>query len=419
MSALARMFLEEGKQISGSDITESEITKSLEKLGAKIFIAQRQENLPADADLVIYTLAIGEDNPELIKAKKLGLPTLTYAEALGEVSRGKFTIAISGTNGKTTTTAMVAKILIDAGFDPTVIVGSLAHFENQDGGEESSNFRAGKSDFLVVEACEYKRSFLNLNPDILVITNIDNDHLDYYKDLSDIQSAFIELAQKIPEDGYLVSDIDNPNIEPVAEAVERNMIDYKDLSLGAVKLTLKVPGEHNVLNTKAALAVAAILEIDTKNAAGSLEEFEGTWRRFEYKGKTKKGALVYDDYAHHPTEIKATLSSAREKFPDKKIIVVFQPHLYSRTKILFKDFSSAFGDASQVILVPIYGAREPEDKSVSLEELAEEISKKGTAAEYVSSLSASAALLQKYGEGDLIITMGAGDVYNLLDEIIH
>lgn len=411
MSAVAQLFLHEGKKVSGSDTGSSKVTELLEEKGAKIYLSQSAENIEEDVDLVIYTIAIDAENPELKEARNRKIPIITYPESLGLISKDKFTIAVSGTHGKTTTTAMIAKVMIDAGLDPTVIAGSLMS-------EYGSNFVPGKSQFFLVEACEYKRSFLNINPNILVITNIDNDHLDYYKDLADIQSAFGELAQKLAPEDFLICNMSHPSLEPIIEdpKVECNIIDYPSLE---AKLELRVPGKHNVENAKAALAVATVLEIKDKKAIKSLENFKGTWRRLEALGKTKNGALVYDDYGHHPTEIKASLAALREKFPKKKIVVIFQPHLYSRTKLLLKEFAGSFEGMSEVIIAPIYAAREVDDKSISAEILAGEIKKSGISAKAMGTFEEiSQYLITAFNSDYVIVTMGAGDVYKIAEKLV-
>ena len=315
------MFLRGKKTVSGSDIARSEITKALEKIGAKIYYRHSGKNLKA-ADLVVYSPAVAENNPELIKARKLGIRTFSYPEMLGAISKDKYTIAVSGAHGKTTTTAMVGMMLRDAKLDPTIIVGSLLR-------EEKSNFVAGRSKYFVVEACEYKRSFLNINPKIAIITNIDNDHLDYYKSVKNIQKAFGEFAAKLGKDGYLICNPNGKYMKPVVKIAKCEIIDYTKLPRD---FKLKVIGEHNLDNAQAAFAVGKMLGIRENTIRKSLENFSGTWRRFEYKGKTKNGVLVYDDYGHHPAEIKATLKSVREAFANNTIFYVFQQHLYSRTK---------------------------------------------------------------------------------------
>ena len=404
VSAIARMMLLEGKVVSGSDTASSAIIDELRKLGAEIFLGHSADNVADDVDLIVYTPAVDFENQELKKGKKLKIPTLSYPEILGLISKNKYTIAISGAHGKTTTTAMIGKILMDAKKDPIIIVGSLLK-------DIHSNFVAGKGKYFVVEACEYKKSFLNLNPKIIVITNIDNDHLDYYGNLENIKKAFGEFAAKLSEEGYLICDTNDNNLKGIIKKTKGKIIDYAKV---AASFNLKIPGEHNIKNAQAAMAVAEILEIDKGKAIESLNNFSGTWRRFEYKGKTKNGVIVYDDYGHHPTEIKATLKGAREFFGDKKIWCVFQPHLYSRTKLLLNDFGESFGGADEIILADIYAAREPKDKNINSKMLAEEIIKNGGAATYVESFDKIAKLLaEKAKKGDVIITMGAGDVYKV------
>ena len=413
VSAIARMMLGEGNPpvggVSGSDVSDSAIIEELRKLGAKIFLGHNADNVADDVDLLVYTPAATADNPELKKAAELGLPMLSYPEMLGLISKDKYTIAVSGAHGKTTTTAMIAKILIDAKYDPTVIVGSLLK-------DNRSNFVAGKSWYFVVEACEYKKSFLNLSPKIIVITNIDNDHLDYYGNLENIKKAFGEFVSKLPEDGYLVCDPNDKNLKEIVEKAKCGVIDYAKVSNN---FNLKIPGGHNIKNAQAAMAVAEILGVDFKKAENSLESFEGAWRRFEFKGETKNGVLVYDDYGHHPTEIKATLKGARELYPKNKIITVFQPHLYSRTKFLFGDFGKSFGDADEIILADIYAAREPKDESINSRMLAEEITKNGGKTRYMESFDKIAGFLAENArKGDIVITMGAGDIFKVGEKLL-
>lgn len=407
ISAIAKMFLLEGKNVSGSDMSDSEIISELSKSGAKIKIGHDANNLPEGTDLVIYTIAITEGNPEFIEAKKMGLQMVTYPQALHEISKDKYTIAISGTHGKTTTTAMIAKIMMDADLDPTVIVGSILK-------DAKSNFVAGKSKYLVVEACEYRKSFLNIEPTIAVITNIDNDHLDFYKDINDIQNAFGEFAGKVPKGGFVVCNPQDKMVKPAIKEISSKIVDAYEFR--NEKLKLKVLGEHNKKNSDMALAVAHLLGIPKNKSKKSLEDFSGTWRRFEYKGETKSGAIIYDDYGHHPTEIKASLKGAREMFPKQKITVVFQPHLFSRTKLLLNDFSKSFNDADKVILAPIYPAREPFDSSISSEILTEKIGKKAESFKDFDGIEKH--LIDSLSKGDILITMGAGDVYKIGEEII-
>ena len=409
VSAIARMMLAEGKIVSGSDSSNSLITKELEKLGAKIFSGHSADNVAENVDLVVYTPAVDFENPELKKGKKLKIPTLSYPEMLGLISKDKYTIAVSGAHGKTTTTAMIGKILMDAKYDPTIIVGSLLK-------DQKSNFVAGKGNHLVVEACEYKKSFLNLNPKIIVITNIDNDHLDYYKKLENIKKAFGEFAAKLDGNGFLVCDPNDENLKDVIKKTRANITDYAKTNNN---FSLKIPGQHNIKNAQAAMAVARILGIDDKKSLKSLNDFSGTWRRFEYKGETKNGIIVYDDYGHHPTEIKAMLKGAREFFGDKKIWCVFQPHLYSRTKLLLNDFGRSFSDADEIILADIYAARELKDESINSKMLAEEIIKNGGKAVYMESFDKIAEFLTENAKkGDVVITMGAGDIFKVGENLL-
>jgi len=407
ISAIAKMFLLEGKKVSGSDMSDSKIVEELKKAGAEINIGHSAKNLPKDLDLVVYTIAITDENSELKEAKKRNIKCITYPQALNEISKEKYTIAVSGTHGKTTTTAMIAKIMIDAGLDPTVIVGSLLK-------DTKSNFVAGKSKYLVVEACEYRKSFLNIEPDIAVITNIDNDHLDFYKDIADIQNAFGEFADKVTEKGYIVCDEKDKLVTDVIKNIKAKIVFSNQFKSD---LKLKIPGEHNKRNAEKALAVAHLLEIDKKKAIKSLEEFSGTWRRFEFKGETNCGALVYDDYGHHPTEIKATLKGAKEFFDGKKIIAVFQPHLFSRTKLLLNDFAQAFKDADEIIFAPIYPAREPFDATISSDILASKI--KNTKAISLKDFEEiNKYIVENLKKGDVLITIGAGDVYKIGENML-
>jgi UDP-N-acetylmuramate--alanine ligase len=407
VSAVARMFLLEGKQVSGSDRSESEVTRELAKLGAKIFVGHATENVANDIDLIIYTIAIPPDNPELARARELGIKAITYPQALGLISADKKTVAVAGTHGKTTTTAMLAQIAITAQLEPTVIVGSFLL-------DHASNFIAGRGDLFIVEACEYQRSFLNLNPQIVIITNIEADHLDYYRDLADIQNAFAELVAKIPADGFLICNPNDSNLAPILVAAKCQIIDYTQID--TKELNLPVPGAHNVLNAQAALAVAEILKVSPSTSFSALNKFSGTWRRFQFKGELPGDVLIYDDYAHHPTEIRATLAAAREKFPERRIMAVFQPHLYSRTRQLLADFGSSFNDADRVLLAPIYAAREMPDGVTSSDQLAEAIGSKATS--YSDLPAITAALKNTVQPNDLIITLGAGNICEVAEALL-
>lgn len=395
VSAIARMLFLQGKIVTGSDNGQSEITEDLKKLGIKVFIGQKAENLEKDVEMVIYSVAIEENNPEIVEAKRRGLVCLSNPQMLGELSKEMFTIAVSGTHGKTTTTAMLGHIMKKAGLDPTVIVGSKILGEN-------SNFIAGKSKYLVVEACEYKRSFLNLSPSILVITNIEADHLDYYENLEDIKSAFKELEQKVPKDGFIVKEED-----------------YKKVKTG---FDLLVSGKHNILDAQAAIKTAELLGIPQKKSKEFLKDFKGTWRRLEYKGKENNkndGNIFYDDYAHHPTEVKASLLALREKYPEREIVCVFEPHQQSRTKLFFNDFVEALKLADRVFIAPIFITRETDDGITTNKTLAETINKfvPASAVENVEELKTMIKNI-KSSKPLCIVLMGAGNIYNWTDKII-
>lgn len=410
VSAIARMLSLEGKEISGSDTSLSPVTIELENMGIKVFGDHNASQIKDDIDLVVRTIAVPDENPEVIKAKEFNIPVISYPEMLGIVSKDKYTIAVSGTHGKTTTTAMIAKILKDNDLDPTVIVGSMLK-------EEKSNFIAGKGPYLVVEACEYRRSFLNINPKMIVITNIDEDHLDYFKDLKDIQSAFTQFAEKLGPEDYLIADVLDESIIPVVNAIDTKLVDYS--CYREMSFELNVFGDHNKSNAGAALAVAHTLGISPKKALESLKDFKGTWRRQELKGEAKSGAIVYDDYAHHPTEIKATLNALRKKYPTEKIIVAFQPHLYSRTRDHINEFAEAFKNVDKILLAPIYAAREKDDGTISSEILREEMIKHS---EDVQTFNSFSDLVNYADEtlvnGDIFVTMGAGNIYEVGESLL-
>ena len=404
VSAIARMLHLKGKKISGSDSGKSEIIEDLEKLGIKIYIGQDKENIKEDTEVVIYSIAIPESNPELMEAKERGLICKTYPEALGELSKEMYTIAISGTHGKTTTTGMLAHIMKEAGLDPTVIIGSKLNGKN-------TNFISGNSKYLVVEACEYRRSFLNLHPKILVITNIEADHLDYYKDLEDIKSAFREITNKVPTDGFIVCNMEDGITKDCVSGTKAKIINYKDIK---EEINLSLPGEHNIQNARTAISALEALGIERNRGIEYIKSFKGTWRRLEYKGE-KDGNIYYDDYAHHPTEIRASLNALKSKYPDREIFCVFEAHQQSRTKFLFDDFVTSLSIADKVFVAPILVVREEFDPSMTNIVLAEAINKKN------NSSIAKAVQTKEELEKDLeniktdkplcIVLMGAGNIY--------
>lgn len=436
MSGLAEILLAEGFRISGSDSRRSPLTEQLEKQGAAIRYGQRKENLSSDIDLVVYTAAIHPDNPEYIAMREAGLPSLTRAELLGQIMRNYRTpIAVSGTHGKTTTTSMLSEILLRADMDPTISVGGIMKSIH-------GNIRVGNSDIFVTEACEYTNSFLSFFPKIGIILNVEEDHLDFFKDLSDIRSSFRRFAGLLPEDGALIINAGIEKYEELTAGLSCRILtfgldescDYRPADISyddkgcpsftlirkhadPVPVRLSVPGEHNILNSLAALAASDLLSIADEEAAGALASFDGTARRFEYKG-TLGGITIIDDYAHHPTEITATLHAA-QNYPHRSLWCIFQPHTYTRTKSFLKDFALALSAADHVILADIYAARETDTLGISSRTLLEEIRKLGGDCYYFPSFGEiEKFVLENCINGDLLITMGAGDVVNIGESLL-
>lgn len=404
VSAIARMFKGQGKEITGSDMSQSEIIDDLVKEVMKISVGHNRDNIEEGTDLVIHTIAIPESNPEMAYAREAGIKTMTYPEVLGELSKTMYTIAVSGTHGKTTTTAMIAHIFEKAGLKPTVIVGSKLLGQN-------SNFVVGDGKYLVVEACEYKRSFLNLYPKALIITNIETDHLDYYKDLEDIQDAFRTIAKRVPQEGFVICDSHDEKVAPVLEGVEAKVIDYRQ---GMESLELSVPGLHNQQNAQAALALAKALDIEKTVATEALKDFKGTWRRLEYKGDILGSVPLYDDYAHHPTAIKAGIAALRESYPHKKIICVFEPHQQQRVKDFAKDFALALSRADKVYVAPIYRAREVRDEALTDDMLAQMVD---GAKAVATPAELEEELKQSADNESIVVMMGAGHIHDWVVEI--
>lgn len=407
MSALAQLLREQGNEVRGADRAASPVTELLEEKGIKVLIGHDASNVNADTDLLVYSAAVPDDSPERARAHELGIPQLSYFQMLGSVSRRYRTIAVAGTHGKTTTTGMLAAILKDADAEPSAIVGSIV----QDFG---SNFLSGSSDVLVVEACEYQRHFLELSPEVLVITNLEFDHTDYYDDLEDVQDAFRTLIKKVPSYGAIVTDAEHPNIAPLLVDIDAQVVNYTS----EPNYPLTLPGEFNGSNAKAAASAAKFLlpQIQLVSINRSLENFKGTWRRFELKGSVN-GVQVYDDYAHHPTAIKETLRALRQK-TEGKVFVAFHPHLYSRTRDLLDGFARAFMDADEVLIAPIFAAREVDDGTISSEILAERVTGEGTNARALSFEEIEQVLRTEPKEGDVIMTMGAGDIYKIAKALV-
>ena len=440
MSGLAEILADAGFKVSGSDRFESELTRSLADKGITIFYGQRAENITGSIDCAVFTSAIRKDNPEYIAVCEKNIPILTRAELLGQIMKNYDTpIAISGTHGKTTTTSMVSEILLKADLDPTLSLGGILK-------TIGGNVRVGGPQYFVAEACEYTNSFLSFFPKIGIILNIEEDHLDFFKDLADIRDSFRRFAQLLPTGGCLIINSAIPDLEEITEGLPCRIITYgtsldADYHCGDVvydekgnptftlycsgsgpqKFSLQVPGEHNVDNALAAVALADLLTIPREITAAALSGYTGTDRRFEYKG-TVGGVTIIDDYAHHPTEITATLKAATNT-PHRNLWCVFQPHTYTRTKALLKDFAKALTLADKIVLADIYPSREPISLGVSLgissEVLQHEIQALGKECWYFPTFDEiENFLLENCISGDLLITMGAGDVLKIGEKLL-
>jgi len=427
VSALAQYYLSKGHEVSGSDLVASEITDFLRKKGIKIFIGNFAKNISKDFDLIVHSPAVKANNPEYKRARQFKIKTQSYPEALGELTKEYFTIAIAGAHGKSTTTAMIALVLIKAGLDPTVIVGTkLTEFSGPAlSNAEGNNFRKGDSKMLVIEACEYDSSFLSYQPKIIVTTNVDKEHLDYFKNFANVVKAFRNFSLKLPSDGFWVFNQDDDGISKIEIEAPKFKVQGYSLSQperSKIKKIMKVPGKHNVSNALAALQVARILSIPDSITFQALSEFNGTWRRFEIKrGKAgNKLITVVSDYAHHPSEILATLTAAREKYKKKTIWCVFQPHQYQRTYYLFNDFVKTFREVpiDRIIITDIYDVAGRETKTikrgVSSKKLVEKINKKSVF--YMPLCDIEKFVKENIGSGDVLIIMGAGDIYKLVDK---
>lgn len=407
VSALAKLCHNEGIIITGSDLTESEITKDLqENFDAQIKIGNNPDLITHNTDYIIHSPAISKKDPEYKKGLSLSIPILSYPEALGQISKQKTTIAISGTNGKTTTTSMLVEALKNQNINPTVIVGGILNKYN-------SNFLAGDSEYFITEACEYKRSFLNISHDIAAITNITEDHLDYFKDLSDIQSAFIEFIKNKKGKGILICNTNLSELEPVIKYAEKNKVKLIDYSKYlSEKYRLSIPGEHNKQNMATALAIIESMDLDVDKASKYLEkEFSGTKRRMENVGITKHGALLLDDYAHNPEAIEYLITGLKNHYLNKKIIILFEPHLYSRTEDFKEEFGKILSKSDILYLFPAYKAREesqPEkdfllEKYISMDQNFYVVKDQDNFKELFES--------KEYSEDYVVVTVGAGDIW--------
>jgi len=408
MTALAQILQSQGIEVLGSDTKEKFFTDQvLKRLKIRVIEGFDKKNIPFDVDLVIVSAAYliqGVKNPEVDQAKKQGLPLLTYAQILGQLFQGKYGLAVAGTHGKSTITAMLGLILEEAGFDPTVVVGTRVI-------QWQSNARIGHSRYFVAEADEYRNNFLHYSPKVLILTSLEYDHPDFFKNFQEYQETFQRLVQKIPASGFIVANGQDNHVKEVVKKAKCRVVEYFPDQL---KIKLKVPGQHNLLNASAAMTTALELGVELKTIKKALADFQGTSRRFEIKGQSK-GILLIDDYAHHPTEIQVTLKAAKELYPQKKIWAVFQPHTFSRTEALLKDFGSVFEQADQVIILDICGSAREKSGQIHAQDLVREIREyKGSKVKYIPTIKKAAEYLKKRAQaGQVVLTMGAGDVWKL------
>lgn len=436
MSGLAEILLKENFTISGSDSKESELTKRLEELGVTVFYGQKASNIIEGINLVVYTAAIHEDNPEFACAREKNLPMITRAELLGQIMDNyQNSIAVAGTHGKTTTTSMISQILLSANTDPTITVGGI--LQAIDG-----NLRVGKSNVFISEACEYTNSFLHFYPRYSIILNVEAEHLDFFKDIHDIRHSFHQFAGNTRADGAVIINGDIPDYQELTEGLQSQVITFglsehcdfypKDISFNekacatftamhhgeeVMTVSLNVPGMHNVSNALAAIALTLDMNLPKESILAGLLAFGGANRRFQYKGQVD-GVTIIDDYAHHPTEIRATLTAAAN-YPHKRLVLVFQPHTYSRTKAFLDDFAEVLSMADMVVLADIYAAREKNIYGITSRDILARLKEKGTDCFYFPSFEEiEKFLLKNCINGDLLITMGAGDIVNVGEHLL-
>lgn len=435
MSGMAEILIHRGYKVTGSDNAQNDTTRRLEEIGATVYLGHQAENIEG-ADVVVYTSAVkAQDNPETKAAIEKRIPTIKRAEMLAELMKMKFGIGVAGTHGKTTTTSMIGHVAQDGLYDPTIIVGGKVH------SFDKTNAVVGKGDLIIVEADEFDRTFLRLTPSIAVITNIGADHMDIYTDLEDVKNAFIDYANKVPFYGAVILCLDNQNVRSILPSLEKRIITYglnpqaqiravdihmnqftstftvtnNGNKLGAI--TLHSPGEHNVQNALAAIATGLELNIEFKLIKQGLERFVGVFRRFQLKAE-KQDVLVIDDYAHHPDEVKATLKAANNGWPHRRVVAVFQPHLYSRTQEFYKEFGLSFFEAEILIVTDIYPSREAPIEGVTGKLIADTAKQYGhKEVIYVEDKTDVTKTLKDIVKpGDIVITMGAGDIYKFGDE---
>ena len=429
MSGIAELLLNLDYFISGSDLRKTEVTEHLSDLGGKIFLGHRPQNING-ADVVVFSSAVRGDNPEIVEARERSIPVIPRAEMLAELMRLKYGIAVAGSHGKTTTTSMVASILTEGGFDPTVVIGGRLNIWG------GSNARLGRSDFLVAEADESDGSFLALSPSIAVVSNIDHEHIDFYRSMNNLRKTFIDFINKIPFYGRAILCVDDKEVQGLIPKLTKSYLTYglnpqSDIRASGISkeglnttfdvifksrlagnVTISIPGEHNILNALAAVGVGLELDIDFKYIREGLKNPGGLKRRFEIKDE-RGGILFLDDYGHHPTEIIATLSAAKECWPDRRLVVVFQPHRFTRTRDLYYKFVISFNQADFLIITPLYGAGEEPIPGVDSRTLYQGIRNHGhRAVTYCDSTEDTISeLLDQIRPGDIVLTLGAGDIH--------
>lgn len=405
LSAYASLQRAAGHDVSGSDRSDSALIKTLREQGIDVALTQDGSAVPRDSDLFVYSEAIPADAPERRKAKEFGIRSISYFQGLGEISKDANVIAVCGTHGKSSTTAMAARVLIEAGKDPSVVVGTKVR--ELDG----KNFRRGGSGLFLLEACEYRRSFHYLSPRIVLVTTVDGDHFDAYKDIAEYQQAFVDFLKRLPPDGVVIIHGSDPDARRIAEASGRRIIDADAFAPPA----LSTPGAHMRENARLVLALASILEIPQDKAKKSLSGFAGTWRRMEVLAE-RDGVTIVDDYGHHPREIRATLAAMREAYPGRRIVCAFQPHTHDRTLKFYDDFAASFADADLVILTNVYNARSDiETATVDVPRFIRDIAKtSGVDVLDGRSLAESERIIREsVRAGDILVCMGAGDITSL------
>lgn len=437
MSGMAEILLQKGYRITGSDASMSDTVERLQELGAEVQIGHDEQNIEG-ADVVVYTSAVkAEENIETKTAMEQGIPVIKRAEMLAELMRMKYGIGVAGTHGKTTTTTMIGHVVQDGSFDPTIIVGGKVH------SFDKTNAVVGTGDIIVVEADEFDRTFLRLRPSLAVITNIEAEHLDIYDTLEAVKQAFVEFANEVPFYGAVILCLDDPSVRSIIPEIERRILTYgltpqaevravdiemnhfetsftvlhDEQQLGSI--TVRAPGEHNVKNALAAVAAGLELDIEFNYIKSGLERFEGVYRRFQLK-IDKDDVMVIDDYAHHPTEVQATLKAARQGWSDRRVVAVFQPHLYSRTQDLYKEFGSSFFDAEVCVITDVYPSREEPIEGVTGKLIADAAKEYGhRKVHYVEEKTDLPDKLKEIVKpGDVVITMGAGDIYKYGEQFV-